>query len=100
VLFSQLGVALDFQLLNGFANGGKTYAIRKGKKVALLRDAGMLFRTPELWKSLSQLGSADSANRCGLRHDKGQPQQSSFHSVTTVPAVFTGQTIIDVMRKA
>ncbi len=99
VLFTSIGIALDFQQLNGMA-AGKAYKINNGKKVALLDGAGILFRTPELWKSLSILGGPGSAVQAAGLEYKGQPGQTSTHTITAVPAMFTQQTIIDSKRKA
>lgn len=100
ILFCDLEVKLDFQQLNGYAFKGRAYEIRNGKKVARIGGAGLLFRAPELWKSLNALGGADSAYRVAMKDKKGQPSQLSTRSITTVPATFTQVPVIDPARKA
>ena len=90
---------MDFQNLNGLGIGA-VYEVKRGKRVARLSAAGILFRAPELWKGLQALGSAASARRYGVESAKGEPGQSTFHSVTAVPAVFKQLTLIDYLRKA
>lgn len=99
VVMRNLTVDMDFQQLNGFAMGD-AYEVLKGKRTARLDNAGILFRTPEFWKSLTALGGSASARRFGRHVGKGEPRQDSYHSVTAVPALFKDQTIIDVLRKA
>jgi TldD protein len=93
---------MDFQSLNGLGRGRDNffYEVKKGKRVALLSNAGVLFRAPELWKGVLTLGGAASARRFGMAANKGEPAQTSYHSVTTVPALFRQLTVIDALRKA
>jgi predicted Zn-dependent protease len=90
---------MDFQGASGLLTG-RFYEIKNGKRVARLNAAGILFRTPELWKSLLALGGAASARRYGRRALKGEPPQAVEYSVTAVPAVVKQLTLIDAMRKA
>jgi predicted Zn-dependent protease len=99
VAIRDLDVDMDFQQLNGFCMG-TTYEITKGKRSAILANAGILFRTPEFWKSLTEVGGPASARRFGQRVTKGEPRQESYHSATAVSALFKEQTVIDVLRKA
>lgn len=98
---------MDFQHLNGsgrlYAPGlgiGPTYEVKRGKRVARIAGAGMLFRAPELWKALLRLGGPASAQRYGLTDTKGEPAQASCHSVTAPPAVLKQVTLIDPLRRA
>jgi predicted Zn-dependent protease len=99
VLFTGLGASFDFQKRSGAAVG-TAYAINNGKKIARLDGAGLLFQSTELWKSLIAIGGAASARQCVGRERKGEPQQSSVHSVTAVPAIVKQQAVIDIRRKA
>lgn len=90
---------MDFQGASGMLTG-RFYEIKNGKRVARLNAAGILFRTPELWKSLLALGGAASARRYGWTASKGEPPQAVEYSVTAVPAVVKQLTLIDAMRKA
>lgn len=96
--FKLPGFSMDFQQSTGFGTG-KAFEIKNGKRVASLRNAGILFRTSELWNSVEGLGGADSSRRYGLGSRKGQPPQQGYHSVTGVPALFKELTIIDKTRK-
>jgi TldD protein len=99
VAFASLRAEMDFQQLNGFGQG-KVYEIQQGKKAALLNGAGILFRTPEFWNSLSLLGGTTSARRMPSGGQKGQPAQYVHHSVTAVPGLVKDLSIIDLHRKA
>ncbi|HEX6534059.1 MAG TPA: TldD/PmbA family protein [Gemmatimonadaceae bacterium] len=90
---------MDFQHLNGLGTG-RFYEVKKGKRVALINQAGILFRAPELWKGIRALGGSGSARRFGSYTSKGEPAQAAPHSVTAVPAVFKQLTLIDPQRKA
>ncbi|HEU4588165.1 MAG TPA: TldD/PmbA family protein, partial [Gemmatimonadales bacterium] len=79
---------------------GRFYAVKRGKRVAVLNGAGILFRAPELWKGLFGLGGRESAHRFGMAASKGEPAQATYHSVTAVPAAFRQLTLVDVLRKA
>jgi TldD protein len=96
-----LGVDMDFQCLNGLGSAPLTfYEVKKGKRVARLSAAAVLFRAPELWKGILALGAAASTRRFGLAAGKGEPEQTTYHSVTAVPALFKQLTVIDASRKA
>ncbi len=103
VMFRGMRSNMDFQQLNGFGMGvgwDRCYEITNGKRSAILMNAGVLFRAPELWKSLQALGGQHTLQRYGLESKKGQPDQKAYHSVTAVPALFEDGTIIDYTRKA
>lgn len=93
-------VQLDFQQITGLMQKGVLYEIKQGKRVARFTNAGVLFRTPELWSNLTHLGGSESVRYYGLSSEKGQPSQSSTSGVFTPPAIFKEMTIIDVKRKA
>lgn len=95
-----LKLNLDMMQLNGLAVPGRAYQLKDGKKKSLLTKSGILFRTPELWKSLSSIGGSKSVKRFGVKVRKGQPPQSAFHSVTAPPASFEEMSVIDILRKA
>lgn len=91
-------VTFDFQQITGLARG-RTYEIKKGKRVARLKDAGMVFRTSELWTNLTAIGGSESVKYNGIDSAKGQPEQSVASAVYTPPATFKEMTFIDVTRK-
>ncbi|HEU4588174.1 MAG TPA: TldD/PmbA family protein [Gemmatimonadales bacterium] len=95
-----LVLEMDFQNVTGLALGRGVYEVKKGKRVAMLPNAGLLFRSPELWKGLVALGGAASARRYGRSDNKGEPVQSANHSITAPPAAFKQLTLIDPLRKA
>ncbi|MBX6331938.1 MAG: twin-arginine translocation signal domain-containing protein [Gemmatimonadaceae bacterium] len=95
-----LRVDMDFQHLNGTGYTSRFYEIKKGKRVAMLRAAGILFRAPELWKNLTALGGPRSLAWVGGSEPKGEPTQTTSFSVGAVPGVFKDVTLIDVTRKA
>lgn len=92
-------ISMDFQQTTGLSRG-LAYEIRDGKRVALLQNAGMIFRTSELWSNIIAMGGLGSVMRYGLKSEKGQPSQTSYSSVYTPPTIFKEMTFIDVTRKA
>ncbi len=100
IAFEGIDKSLDMMLLNGLTLRGRAYEIKKGVKIAKLLGAGMLFRTPELWKSLTKIGGGNSQFRFGVFQWKGEPGQGAWHSVTAVPSQFKEASIVDIRRKA
>jgi len=68
-------VTVDRQQLNGEINGEMVYEVRRGKRTRFLGNSEVLFRAPELWKSLKALGGAGTQYWTGLEVPKGQPAQ-------------------------
>jgi len=100
VYVSNIGLDVDFQQRDGWSTGGSFYDVRGGKKVSRLQNAGLLFRTTELWKALTALGGPKSMRSVPASRTKGEPMQFAEHSVSAVPARFKQQKIIDAWRKA
>jgi TldD protein len=100
IAFKRAFFSMDFQQVTGMGTGEVSYEVKNGKRTAVLADAGMIFRTPELWNGIVALGGATSAERFGHVGTKGEPAQQGYHSVTAPPAVIKDMTIIDVKRKA
>lgn len=96
IVFEDANTNMDSSMLNGMVGGGRAYEIKRGKKVARIAGAAVIINTPELWKSLNQLGGSNSKVRIGISTQKGDPVQQAFHSVTSVPAVFKDQTLTDI----
>jgi TldD protein len=97
----QAGAKMDYQSLNGLGVPGDVYEVRHGKPVARITNAGLLFRSPEFWKSIAQLGGADSFRWYHIGTSaKGEPVQRADFSIGAVPAVATDVTVIDITRKA
>jgi TldD protein len=99
IAIKRMGANMDFQCLNGMGSG-VIFDIKRGKRVAVIGNAAVLFRAPELWKGLLALGGAASARRYGMAEVKGEPRQESSYSVTAPPALFKQLTYIDPLRKA
>jgi len=97
--FKGVQIEMDFQNLNGLALGN-AYEVKRGKRVALIPGVGILFRAPELWKTLTAVGGAASVQRFGTATVKGEPAVRTTHSVSAPPAVFNQLTLIDPLRKA
>lgn len=89
----------DFQAATGIGLG-TVVTVKRGKRVARLSGAGFLFRSTDLWKSLTAVGAEASLRRIGVGAIKGEPPQVCYHSVTAPPAVIKGLTLIDPLRKA
>jgi TldD protein len=90
---------MDQQQLNGLGYG----AVRKivnGKLGPYINGAGVQFRSSEIWKNVAALGGAKELRWFGMARRKGEPFQSTTHSVGAVPARINTVDIIDVARKA
>jgi predicted Zn-dependent protease len=61
-------------------------------------DAMLSFSAPTLWKNLAALGGPASVGTWGLSDTKGQPAQTTFHSVRAVPALFRRVVLMDSSR--
>jgi hypothetical protein len=97
---------MDFNALNGMARldteSGPTrfYQIKRGKKVARLDPKGtaILFRAPELWKSMVARGGAESVRPVPVRVSKGEPPQETWHTVEAPPMLLRQMAVIDPTR--
>lgn len=92
-------ILMDPQQLNGTVIG-TVREIKNGKLGRVLNGAALVFRAPELWKSLDAIGGASSTCWSGRTSWKGEPTQMTMHSVGAVPARFKNAGITDFMRKA
>lgn len=99
VVFRGGAVDVDFQQVSGLIVG-RPYEIKNGKIVSRLIGASVLFRTPELWNSVMEVGGENSLSRFGAETRKGQPARNAAHSVTGAPVLLKEATIIDLFRKA
>lgn len=90
---------MDQQQLTGVFSPGIVREIKNGKLGPVAHGAGLLFRSPELWKNLSAVGGAGSGQWRGFQMSKGQPDQSFGTSVNAVPVVIQNLAIIDVSRQ-
>lgn len=86
IAVKRMNTDVDFQCLNGLGSHGMCYEVRDGKRVALLVNAAVMFRAPEVWKSVTAVGGKDSKFR--------------FLNVTSVPMAIKDCTFIDITRKA
>lgn len=93
------GVSMDQQQLNGVAYP-ILRKITKGKLGPFVVGGAIVFRAPELWKSLTAVGGPKSVQWFGASRQKGQPAQLTMHSVAGVPGKFTNVSIVDFTRKA
>lgn len=92
-------IQMDSQLSGGYAIADLV-AIRNGQRVAKIINAGILFRTPELWNAMQAIGGAASIRWGSALSSKGEPLQAIVYSLKTVPALFTQQVIVDPRKKA
>ncbi len=93
------GFTMDFQQITGFGTG-QFFRVKNGRKTAVLNAGALLFRTPEIWNNLIDVGAAQSVRRFGMSERKGEPAQIAYHSVYTPPALFKEVTVIDPTKKA
>jgi TldD protein len=94
-----VNVQIDQQQLTGVGHSIMR-EIKDGKLGRYLPNAGFLFRSPELWKSLVAIGGPSTSEWFGSGRRRGQPAQGNYHSVGAVPAKLSNLAVIDVTRKA
>ncbi len=90
---------MDFQQATGTMRGN-AFKVKKGKRVARILGAGILFRTSELWKNLQVLGGPGSVLSIGTVEPKSNPFKVTYSSVDTPPALFKEISLINPMQKA
>ncbi len=92
---------MDFQQSTGMLMGASAFLIKNGKRVARIFDAGMLFRTPELWGNLQALGGRSSVLTVGTVDPKTNAGwKGAYSSVQAPPALFKEMAIINPYQKA
>jgi TldD protein len=87
---------MDHQCLNGIGFG-LMREIKKGKLGRVIDGGVMSIRAPEMWKNLVALGSDDTTQWIGVQRHKGEPEQTSYHSVGVVPAKFSNVAVVNLM---
>jgi TldD protein len=90
----------DFQAKNGTLSRGRVYEIHNGKKVARIANAAVLFSSSELWKHVTTVGGPSSVAHVAQGEAKGQPLQTTMHTVSGVALALKQQAFIDMTRKA
>lgn len=74
--------------------------IVNGRLGAVLRNAGFLFDTTQVWKNLVAVGRPNEAAVVAKAERKGEPVQRTMYSVQAVPGLFRDMAMIDTRRKA
>jgi TldD protein len=97
--FIRGNVNMDFQSRSGLGTG-MFREIRNGKLGAIITGAGGLFDSTELWKNLTALGGNSHRTASPFSEQKGEPTQTTWHSVSAVPGSFKSMAIIDTRRQA
>ncbi len=100
VEFKTSSCPMDFQQATGLLTG-EAFFIEKGKRVARIAGAGMLFRTSELWGNLQALGGPSSVMPVGTADPKTSAfLRLAYSTVSTPPALFKEMSIINPYQKA
>lgn len=86
IAFRRMRSSVDFQCLNGLGSGNACYEVRNGERTARLANAAILFRAPEFWRSVQEIGGIDSLKR--------------YAGVSSLPLIAKGVAVIDILRKA
>jgi TldD protein len=93
------GVRTDFQSRTGIMRG-QLQEIVNGQLGAIVGGLVSSFNTIQLWNNVVAVGGAGSAVTVPSRDTKGEPAQSTWHSVRAVPAKIRNADFIDPWRKA
>lgn len=75
------------------------YEITNGRLGVPVQNAGLLFNSVQLWKSIAAIGGPESATSVGLSFTKGQPEQTLYATSTAVPITVDNVTVIDWTRR-
>lgn len=94
-----LNVSMDQQGLNGIGSGTMREIVH-GKLGRFIRGGALVFRAPELWKSVMGVGGPGTQQWFGRSRGKGEPGQEMYYSVGAVPAMIPQLSLIDATRKA
>jgi len=94
-----LNANMDQQQLNGIGYGTMREIVR-GKLGRYISGGAFMFRTPEFWKSVIAVGGPGTQQWFGRGHGKGEPRQSTWHSVAGIPAKVRQLSFVDPGRKA
>lgn len=89
----------DYQALNGYGAGVVAYEIVNGAIGRPIRGAQFLFHNPEIWKGLVAIGGQESSMRFGQKRAREWSELITQHTVSAVPAKFTGVAITDITRR-
>jgi hypothetical protein len=92
--------ATDVQCRSGTISKGAISHVRQGNRVSRLVNAGVLFDTTGFWKNVTAIGGAASVAQLPLSQSKGEPSQSTMHTVSSVPMMVKEIALVDLMRKA
>jgi TldD protein len=91
--------SVDFQLRGGQGNAALVREIVNGKLGAIVTGASYLFDSISLWRRLVAIGGASTADVIVGSDIKGQPFQSTSHTVSAVPAKLVNVTTLDLTRR-
>jgi TldD protein len=106
IVIEQAMPDMDFNGLNGMAMMDRQLGttrfteIKRGKRTGRF-DAGavsMLFRAPEFWRGVTQLGGPASLRPTPVSSKKGEPAQETYHTVESPPVLLKQASIIDPTR--
>jgi TldD protein len=106
ILIEQAFPDVDFNGLNGMAMVDRDLGvtrfteIKRGKRTGRFGAGAvaMLFRAPELWRGVTQLGGSASMRATPVSSRKGEPSQETFHTVESPPLLLKQASIIDPTR--
>jgi len=95
-------ISVDYAQVDHQQNGcmcrSQLRKITNGKLGPFITYAAVYFRAPQFWKNLLALGGPSSAQWYGFQTFKGDPQQTTFHSVRAVPAKIKDLSLVDLGR--
>jgi predicted Zn-dependent protease len=91
--------SVDFQMRQGQGHPTLLREIVNGKLGAIVRGAAYLFDSISLWRRLVALGGAHTTDVIAGTDTKGEPFQSTAHTVSAVPAKIANVTMLDLTRR-
>jgi TldD protein len=92
--------SMDFQASNGTGPGdGYVREIRNGKLGAIMHNAEFVFTSLDVWKNVVTLGGVSTVEAIPATSGKGQPGQTTAHTVSAPAAIVRDVTIVDPERR-
>jgi len=86
----------DYQALNGTMTSRQIFSITNGVIGTSLSNAEVLFRAPELWRSVEAIGGAATARTFGFERWRDREEDRVAHSVASVPIKVTNLAVGNV----
>jgi TldD protein len=91
-------MSISQQMASGSMTWGSFLAIRRGKIVNRISDAGIQFNSQALWKSLANVGDSNTVRTSYVLSSKGQPWSRGTSGATAPAGFFKEINVVSTAR--